>query len=149
MKKSLLVSSVIVIAAIALLGTYLLWTPFHGRLINIIGQYYWEKVLVSTGIQTYKTVEVDERFWIPPGYTGKPRHEGYVPDAATAVRIAEAVWFPIYGNKETLRERPYKVSYKDGVWHVSGTLPPFYKGGTANIFISKDDGKVLAVFHLK
>src|SRR5262249_7899264 len=37
----------------------------------------------------------------PPNTYKRPK-EGYVPDAATAIKIAEAVWIPIYG-EETLK----------------------------------------------
>ena len=34
---------------------------------------------------------------------------GFVPDAATAKKIAEAVWLPIYG-KKVLSEKPYQAT---------------------------------------
>jgi hypothetical protein len=53
--------------------------------------------------------------YIPPN--------GFVPDSATAVRIAEAVWIPIYGEKQMRRERPFVAHLSAGVWTVEGTLP--------------------------
>lgn len=35
--------------------------------------------------------------------------DGYVPNAATAIVIAEAVLVPIYGQVEVLRDRPYRA----------------------------------------
>jgi hypothetical protein len=32
--------------------------------------------------------------------------KGFVPDEKTAIRIAEAVWSPIYGEEEIRREKP-------------------------------------------
>src|SRR5688572_24100039 len=73
--------------------------------------------------------------------------DGYVPNAATAVAIAEAVLIPIYGEKEIAADRPYRATLVGGVWTVSGTLPPNTVGGTAVAMIAKDDGRVVRVFH--
>jgi hypothetical protein len=82
----------------------------------------------------------------------KPK-DGYVPDAVTAIKIAEAVLVPIYGEKVINEEKPLKAVLKDGVWIVEGTLqcPEGERclGGVAIIEISKDDGKVLRVSHGK
>jgi NTF2 fold immunity protein of polymorphic toxin system component len=89
--------------------------------------------------------------------------KGFVPDTTTAIKIAEAVWLPIYG-KKIYDELPFKaVLIGDTVWNVYGYLPPSSKtvnakgdtlftivsGGVANIFIRKYDGKILEVFHGK
>jgi hypothetical protein len=84
--------------------------------------------------------------YIPPA--------GYVPDSATAMRIPEAVWLPIFGEKQIAQERPFVATLKDGVWTVVGSLPtppPGFavKGGVAEIEISKQDGRVLRVSHGK
>ena len=74
--------------------------------------------------------------------------EGYVPDAKTAIKIAEAVWLPIYGEKEIGSEKPFVATLKDGVWTVQGTYnSPAYFGGTALIKISKKDGHILQCLH--
>jgi hypothetical protein len=76
---------------------------------------------------------------------------GLVPDAATAIRIAEAVWIPLYGEKNTLDERPYRAALEDGVWKVTGTLHcaggGACTGGTAYAEISRDDGRIIFVTH--
>ena len=80
----------------------------------------------------------------------KPK-EGYVPDAETAIKIAEAVLIPIYGEKVINGEKPLKAELKDGIWIITGTLhcPEGHRclGGVAEIEISKDDGRVLRVTH--
>jgi hypothetical protein len=76
----------------------------------------------------------------------KPR-EGYVPTANTAVAIGVAVLEPIYGEQNLARHKPYKATLADGIWTVRGTLPPGTAGGTAVAEISKDDGRILRVFH--
>ncbi|WP_052732488.1 YbbC/YhhH family protein [Hymenobacter terrenus] len=74
---------------------------------------------------------------------------GFVPDAATAIRIAEAVWLPIYG-KKVLTEKPYTARLiGKGVWVVEGSLREGRDGGVAYIEISKRDGRILEVIHGK
>jgi hypothetical protein len=76
----------------------------------------------------------------------KPK-DGYVPDAKTAVKIAVAVWEPIFGTEQIAKERPYRAYLTNGVWTVVGSLPEGHYGGTAVAQIAKDDGKILRVFH--
>ena len=46
----------------------------------------------------------------------------YVPDEATAIKIAEAIWLPFFGEK-IYSQKPYMVSLvDDNVWVVTGTL---------------------------
>jgi hypothetical protein len=77
----------------------------------------------------------------PPG--------GYVPDAETAIKIAVAVWEPIYGRDNIARQKPYKARLVGSVWIVEGSLPEFVLGGVALAEIAKDDGRVLRVSHSK
>ena len=74
---------------------------------------------------------------------------GFVPDEETAIRIAVAVWEPIYGKENIAHETPYRAALKNGVWQVNGSLPLGMAGGTAFAAISKKDGTVLSVFHGK
>ncbi len=48
---------------------------------------------------------------------------GVVPNAETAVKIAEAVLIPVYGKKRIASEEPFHAKLKNGEWHVTGTLP--------------------------
>ena len=72
---------------------------------------------------------------------------GFVPDSATAVRIAVAVWMPIYGSRQIASQRPFVARLEDSVWTVTGTLPPGHVGGTALARIGKRDGRILSVTH--
>lgn len=72
---------------------------------------------------------------------------GYVPDAETAIRIAVAIWEPIYGKKKIESQKPYHATLKDGVWIVEGSLPDNALGGVALAEISKSDGTILRVSH--
>ena len=79
---------------------------------------------------------------------GVGRSFGYVPDAATAIRIAITVWGPVYGKKQIASEGPFHAHLlKDGVWFVDGSLPVASVGGTAEALIRRRDGKVLVIQH--
>jgi len=77
----------------------------------------------------------------------KPK-DGFVPNEDTAIRIAEAVWLPIYG-EEIYGEKPFKAVLEEGVWIVTGSLPEGHLGGVAIAEISKEDGRILRVSHGK
>jgi hypothetical protein len=79
----------------------------------------------------------------------KPK-EGFVPDAKTAIKIAVAVWEPIYGEAQIAGEKPYKARLDtNGVWSVEGSLPEGWLGGVAVAEIAKSDGRILRVSHGK
>ena len=73
--------------------------------------------------------------------------QGFVPDAETAIKIAEAVWLPIYGEETLKDERPFQAVLKDDVWRVKGFLPEYMLGGVAEAEIRKQDGAILRVSH--
>jgi hypothetical protein len=88
---------------------------------------------------------------VPPPHSYTPP-DGFVPDSATAVAIAVAVWTPIYGASRIASERPYSATLEDGIWTVLGSLPeapPGYAtvGGVALAEISKADGRILRISH--
>jgi hypothetical protein len=74
---------------------------------------------------------------------------GFVPDAATAIKIAEAVWTPIYGREQIEDEKPFKATLDREVWTITGSLRKGFVGGVATAKIKKRDGKVIEVFHGK
>ncbi len=74
---------------------------------------------------------------------------GFVPDAGTAVAVAEAVLVPIYGARQVYSERPFHASLRGQVWTVEGSLRPGWIGGAATVSISKSDARILGVFHTK
>lgn len=81
----------------------------------------------------------------------KPK-AGYVPDEETAIRIAVAVWIPIYGKKTIENEKPYTATLKNGIWYVTGSLPKaksgeLVEGGVAEAEINKNDGKIIRISH--
>lgn len=86
------------------------------------------------------------------GYRPK---SGFIPNQETAVKVAEAILIPVYGEKQVVSERPYQAQLDGDVWTVSGTLycgdPPrrssSCNGGTAVVKLSKRDGRVLFMIH--
>lgn len=86
--------------------------------------------------------------------------EGYVPDAETAVKIAEAIWLPIYG-KSIYSSKPFmaRLSEDRKTWVVTGTLfkpqPDTISGNTVirtvggvpYIEIRKQDCSILRLYH--
>jgi hypothetical protein len=83
-----------------------------------------------------------------PGPHSYASAEGYVPDAETAVKIAEAVWLPIYGER-VLEKRPFKARLNGEIWTVEGSLPKGRLGGVPLAEIRKSDGAILRVSHGK
>ena len=84
-------------------------------------------------------IGAERRVWIPKG--------GFVLDSQTAIRIAEAVWIPIYGEKKISGEKPFKAELRGETWFVTGSLPAGAVGGTAIAEIAKLDGRILRVIH--
>ena len=80
-----------------------------------------------------------------PKYNVSPK-DGFVPNAETAIKIAEAVWLPIYGST-VLKKKPFVARLVNEVWIVEGTLSTELVGGVPIAEISKKDGKVLRVSH--
>ncbi len=87
--------------------------------------------------------------------TGQEPEDGYVPDDGfvpskeVAIKIAVAVWEPIYGAEKIAKEKPYRATLADGVWTVEGSLSKGSNGGVALARIAKKDGRILRVTHGK
>jgi hypothetical protein len=84
----------------------------------------------------------------------EPKHTymppaGYVSDAATAIKIAIAVWEPIYGRDNIAQKKPFHATLKDGIWTVEGSLPKGWVGGVPEAEIAQKDGRILRVSHGK
>jgi hypothetical protein len=95
---------------------------------------------------------------------GRQSNTAYVPargcvsNEVVAVKIAEAVLIPVYGENQIASERPFYAALKDDIWTVDGTLTcPDGKGGkthvcvggTAQVRLSKIDGRILSMIHFK
>jgi len=76
--------------------------------------------------------------------------QGFVPDEATAIRIAEAVLFPVYGVDQIKREEPFTVTLEGDIWTIEGKpLPRDVVGGVVFLQISKTDARVMRMTHGK
>ena len=75
-------------------------------------------------------------------------HRDYVPDAETAIKIAVAVWEPIYGKEKLEKDKPFHADLRDDIWGVSGTgtSHTLRGGGMVQAEISKSDGKILKIY---
>lgn len=77
-----------------------------------------------------------------------PEYDGFVPNEITAIKIAEAIWLPVFG-EEINSYKPYEAQLKDGkVWIVRGKLKSGL-GGVPYIEIQKSDCKILKISHGK
>jgi hypothetical protein len=67
---------------------------------------------------------------------------GVVPDADTAIRIAQAVFYPVYGSYALSDQIPLQAELKfNNVWIVTGS--PASGKVTLFVFIHKPDGRIL------
>jgi len=66
-------------------------------------------LLVVTGIATTGGLAISQSTpsSVPPN--------GFAPDSATAARIAEAVWIPVYGAEQIAKEKPFKATLQGAV----------------------------------
>jgi hypothetical protein len=73
-----------------------------------------------TGVAFMEQISSDVEGYRPPN--------GFVPDKETAIKIAEAVWLPIYG-ESVLSQKPYEVMLIDEkIWIVEGTRRGLLQG---------------------
>ena len=75
--------------------------------------------------------------------------ENMLPDAKTAVSVAEIYMFNVYGREQIKNERPYDVRKYKNYWLVSGSLPEGAKGGVFYILLDQRDGQVISFHHEK
>jgi TonB family protein len=77
---------------------------------------------------------------------------GLIPNADTALRVAEPELIRMYGASE----RPFTAESWGDIWIVGGTLhcghhkggtPTLCPGGVATAHLSKSDGRVIEIFH--
>jgi NTF2 fold immunity protein len=74
---------------------------------------------------------------------------GLVPDSATAVKIAEAIMFPILKNKTPSSFDFSAKLLKDSIWWVGLNPKELQLGGSWFISISKKDCRVLDLYGTK
>lgn len=73
----------------------------------------------------------------------------FVPNAETAIKVAEAIWLPIFGNG-IYEKKPFKAELLNNeIWIVKGSLKPEEIGGVPIIKIQKKDCKIIELYHTK
>jgi NTF2 fold immunity protein len=88
---------------------------------------------------------------VDAGYRPKA---GFVPDEKTAIKIAEAVLVPVFGDAQVNFERPFKARLLENEWAVEGSLPRpdgtnNIVGGVAEVRIDKESGCIKSLRHSK
>ena len=71
---------------------------------------------------------------------------GFVPNADTAMRIAEAVWIPLYGLDTVKSQGSFRASLLGDVWTVQGSLATKGTADSLIALLSKSDGRILKVY---
>ena len=64
-----------------------------------------------------------------------------------AAELADAYIENIYGKQAAKRQKPYSVIAVNGYWQLKGVMKKRQLGGTFEIHIAKDDGKILLLTH--
>ena len=81
-----------------------------------------------------------------PSSAGPTPKNGYVPDENTAIAVAVAVSTSLNAGTPLARY-PFKAKLEGNAWHVAESLPKDMLGGGVNFLISKEDGRVLSMWH--
>jgi len=71
--------------------------------------------------------------------------DGFVPDPATALRIAEAVWIPIFGQQEVETQRPFHAKLERDIWVVTSSPKQGSKGEVIVAKILRSAGTILMI----
>ncbi|CAN7348616.1 NTF2 fold immunity protein [Acidovorax sp. Leaf78] len=72
--------------------------------------------------------------------------EGFLPDEATAIAVAEIILIKIYGVNQIKEQRPFSANLNGDIWDIKGSLSPQEVGGTAHIRIKKN-GEIIQLSH--
>ena len=70
-----------------------------------------------------------------------------LPTEQSAVAAARVAWRGKFNDATVKQREPYRAELANGKWHVFGTLPPGWRGGTPEAVICASNGKLLQVFH--
>ncbi|SDY82866.1 NTF2 fold immunity protein [Hymenobacter psychrophilus] len=63
--------------------------------------------------------------------------------------MMEPLLFSIYGKENIIRQRPYEVYLINGFWYLAGTLPDDMLGGTFELIVEAQNGRVVELTHGK
>lgn len=73
-----------------------------------------------------------------------------IKDESMAISLVEPIIFRIYGEKEIINERPYKICLTKDYWVITGDLNnKFSKGGVFEVVINSKNGNIIGITHGK
>lgn len=133
-KVFICIASIVVIAAIAILGIYGYLDVFND---DLDGEFSVEDSSMFEAMANHDSAQEDDLYL------------GRVDDISALKRQAQRIWIKKYGTK-VRSDRPYRVFYDPSydIYYVTGTVKGAL-GGTANMFVKGDTGLVLSVWHDK
>jgi hypothetical protein len=120
------------------------------------GMYFFSKFLVFiAGVVLGYFIFAEHGLFIH--FSGKDNghivQDGVVADAKTAVKIAKAVWKPMYGGKDLILRKYEVILDEQGIWTIEGRNSFFgvflFNGGGPYMRIDGNTGSILAVSHTK
>ena len=72
-----------------------------------------------------------------------------IKDSVTAINVAEAILFNIYGKDNIIKQKPYKIDFVKNYWIIRGILSRDYLGGTFLIIIDSKNSRIVRITHGK
>ncbi len=78
-----------------------------------------------------------------------PFHKPLFPTKTVAIAVEEPLLFSIYGKEQISRQRPYEAYLINGFWYLAGTLPLDVDGGTFQLIVEAQNGRVVELTHSK
>lgn len=99
--------------------------------------------------EKYAKEELDAVLAKKSGHNVVDNKELIVKESKTAIKIAEAILFEIYGKENIERQKPYEEYLIKNYWVISGTLPEGSLGGTFLIIIDAKNAQILKITHGK
>jgi hypothetical protein len=75
--------------------------------------------------------------------------EPLISTGEVAIAVAEPVLFNIYGKQHIMKERPYEAYLINGYWYISGTLSEGRRGGTFEIIMEANNGRIVHLIHYR
>jgi hypothetical protein len=125
---------------------YLAAFVFVGRLLLIAWPCAGQTPSSNTRLEAYARHQVQR---VTQNSPQAPFYRPLLETQALAIAVVEPLLFSIYGEEEIRRQRPYKACFIKGFWYLSGTLPTGWKGGTFEIIVEAQNGRIWHLTHGK
>jgi hypothetical protein len=123
-KKRILLSVVLTIGLLLTIG-------YH------VFKWYLTKEMAEQNLR-WMQENLDTNSYVPP--------KGFVPDEATAISIARAVWKSIFG-KDIIERNPHQQAVLvDGIWVVE-CVGELRLGESPHAYVKQETGEILRVYH--